>query len=188
MFQLARTARTGLLFLGITATAALGLGGCKKLVHGRDKDPCSLLTDAEIASAMKLAVTSHKGEKDSCEWTLGSGAQGGMVTLLKSSKGAEAILNATLGTGTPVAGVGDSATWLGGALPILVVHAKGEIYRLSVMSPPLMTPESATTKTVVVDRQKTASGGTLEKSAVSFDWPKLESAAVVLSNTFIGRL
>jgi hypothetical protein len=187
MSQLDRMARTGLLYFGI-ATAALGLVGCKKLLHGGEKDLCSLLTNAEIESAMKLKVASHKGEKDSCEWTLGGGAQSGMVTLMKSSTGAEAILNATLGTGTPVAGVGDSATWLGGAMPILVVHAKSEIYRLSVMSPPLMTPESASTKTVVVERHSTGPGASLEKSAVSFDWPKLESAAVVLSKTFLGRL
>ena len=187
MSQLDRMARKALLCFGI-ATAALGPLGCKGLAHAREKDPCSLLTDAEIESAMKLKVTSHKGEKEGCEWVLGAGAQSGMVTLMKSSKASEAILNATLGTGTPVAGVGDSATWLGGMMPILVVHAKSEIYRLSVMSPPLMTPESASTKTVVVERHQTGPGGSLEKSAVSFDWPKLESAAVVLSKTFIGRL
>ena len=73
-------------------------------------------------------------------------------------------------------------------MPILVVHAKGEIYRLSVMSPPLMTPESATTKTVVVERRQTGTGSTIEKDAVSFDWPKLESGAVVLTKACIGRL
>lgn len=187
MPPLDRMARTGLRY-GILALLALELGGCKKLLHAGKKDLCALLTDAEIESAMKLKVVSHKGDKDTCEWVLGGGAQSGRVTLMKSSKGAEAILNATLGTGTPVSGVGDSATWLGGMMPILVVHTKGEIYRLSVMSPPLMTPESASTKTVVVERHVTGPGGSLEKSAVSFDWPKLESAAVALSNTFIGRL
>ena len=172
----------------LLVTAASGLFGCKKLLHAAPKDMCALLTEAEIESAMKLKVTSHKGDQDSCSWTLGSGAQAGLVTLMKSSKGAEAVLNATLGAGTPVAGVGDSAMWLGGMMPILVVHAKREIYRLSVMSPPLMTPESATTKTVVVERRQTGTGSTIEKDAVSFDWPKLESGAVVLTKAFIGRL
>ncbi len=172
----------------VLAMAASGALGCKRLVHGAKKDTCALLTDAEIESAMKLKVTSHKGDGDSCEWQLGSGAQSGIVGLMKSSAGAEAILGGTLGKGTPVAGVGDSASWLGGMTPILVVHAKSEIYRLSVTSPPLMTPDSASTKTTVVNRQKTTSGGTLETDAVSLDWPKLEAGAVVLAKTFIGRL
>ena len=174
--------------VGMVATAAFGLFGCKKLVHSKAKDPCALLTDAEIESAMKLKVTSHKGEEGNCEWVLGSGAQTGSVSLMKSSKGAEVVLNSTLGKGTPVAGVGESAMWLGGMMPILVVHAKGEIYRLSVMSPPLMTPDSASTKTVVLDRHQTGNGTTLEKDAVSFDWPKLESGAVELSKAFLARL
>jgi hypothetical protein len=176
------------LYLGMIATAAFGVVGCKRLVHSKAKDACTLLTDAEIESAMKLKVTSHKGEDNSCEWVLGSGAQTGTVGLMKSSKGAEAVLNSTLGEGTPVVGVGDSAKWLGGMMPILVVHTKGEIYRLSVMSPPLMTPESASTKTVVVDRRQTGPGTTLEKDAVSFDWPQLQSGAVVLAKAFIARL
>jgi len=170
------------------AAAALATAGCKRLGHPAAKDTCTLLTDAEIESAMKLKVASHKGDKDSCEWTLGSGAQSGIVNLMKSSAGAEAILNGTLGKGTPVAGVGDSAMWLGGMTPILVVHAKGEIYRLSVSSPPLMTPDSASTKTTVVNRHTTTSGGTIGTDAVSFDWPKLEAGAIVLSKAFIGRL
>ncbi|MDB5219703.1 MAG: hypothetical protein JWO86_7630 [Myxococcaceae bacterium] len=172
----------------VLGAALFGALGCKRLGHAAKKDPCTLLTDAEIEAAMKLKVTSHKGDGDSCEWQLGSGAQSGIVGLMKSSAGAEAILNGTLGKGTPVAGVGDSASWLGGMTPILVVHAKGDIYRLSVTSPPLMTPDSASTKTTVVDRHKTTSGGTLETDAVSFDWPKLESGAVVLSKAFIARL
>jgi hypothetical protein len=176
------------LFLGLLAMAAFGALGCKKLLHAKGKDPCALLTDAEIESAMKLKVTSHKGDETGCEWVLGSGAQTGLVGLMKSSRGAEAVLNATLGKGTPVAGVGDSATWLGGMTPVLVVNAKGDIYRLSVMSPPLMTPESASTKTVVVERHTTGPGATIEKDAVSFDWPLLESGAVTLSKAFIGRL
>ena len=176
------------LYLGMLVTAVLGLGGCKKLLRSASKDPCALLTDAEIESAMKLKVSSHKGEEDNCEWTLGEGAQSGMVTLMKSSSGAEAVLNATLGKGTPVAGVGDSAMWLGGMMPILVIHAKGDIYRLSVMSPPLMTPDSASIKTQVVEKHTTATGTTLEKDAVSFDWPKLQAGAVVLSKAFLGRL
>lgn len=179
------------LYLGIALAALVGLGGCKKLIGaatGGPKDMCALLTDAEIESAMKLKISSHKGEKENCEWTLGSGAQTGMVTLMKSSTGAEAVLNATLGKGTPVTGVGDSAMWLGGMMPIMVVNAKGEIYRLSVMSPPLMTPDSASTKTVVLEKHQNANGTTTEKDGVSFDWPKLEAAAVVLSNAFIGRL
>jgi hypothetical protein len=173
----------------VLATATSGALGCKRLVgHAAKKDLCALLTDAEIESAMKLKVTSHKGDGDSCEWQLGSGAQSGIVGLMKSSAGAEAILGGTLGKGTPVAGVGDSASWLGGMTPILVVHAKSEIYRLSVTSPPLMTPDSASTKTTVVNRHKTTSGGTLETDAVSFDWPKLEAGAVTLSKAFIGRL
>jgi hypothetical protein len=173
----------------VLAAATSGALGCKRLVgHGAKKDMCGLLTDAEVESAMKLKVASHKGDGDSCEWQLGSGAQSGIVGLMKSSAGAEAILGGTLGKGTPVAGVGDSASWLGGMTPILVVHAKSEIYRLSVTSPALMTPDSASTKTTVVNRQKTTSGGTLETDAVSIDFPKLEAAAVTLSKAFIGRL
>ena len=171
------------------ATAVLGLGGCKKLLHGGSKDMCTLLTDAEIESAMKLKVASHKGDKDSCEWTLGGGAQSGLVSLMKSSTGAEAILNATLGKGTPVTGVGDSATWLGGFTPVLVVHAKGEIYRVTATSPPLMTADGgASVTTKVVERHQTASGGTLGTDAVSFDWPLLEAGSVALAKAFIGRL
>jgi hypothetical protein len=51
-----------------------------------------------------------------------------------------------------------------------------------------MTPDSASTKTTVVERHKTASGGTVGTDAVSFDWPKRQSGAVVLSKAFIGRL
>jgi hypothetical protein len=179
--------RVNALYLGILALAVFGALGCKKLVHAKAKanDTCGLLTDAEIESAMKLKVSSHKGDADSCEWVLGSGT--GLVGLMKSSKGAEAVLNGALGTGTPVAGVGDSAMWLGGMTPILVVHTKGEIYRLSVTSPPLMTPQSASTKTVVVERHQ-AGSGTIEKQAISFDYPELESGAVVLAKAFIGRL
>ena len=112
------------LYLGIFAAAVIGLGGCKKLLHkatGSSAGGCSLLTDAEIESAMGLKVASHKGEEDNCEWNLGSPSEPGMVSLMKSSAGAEAVLNATLGKGTPVAGVGDSAMWLGGMMPILVL-------------------------------------------------------------------
>ncbi|MDB4994669.1 MAG: hypothetical protein JWM74_2101 [Myxococcaceae bacterium] len=181
--------RTCGLYLGILAAVTFGALGCKRVSHStaKGKDTCGLLTDAEIESAMKMKVTSHKGDPDSCEWVLGTGAQVGLVGLMKSSKGAEAVLNSALGAGTPVAGVGDSAMWLGGMTPVLVVHAKGEIYRLSVTSPVLMTPQSASTKTVVVERRQVGSG-TMEKQAVSFDWPDLESGAVVLSKAFIGRL
>jgi hypothetical protein len=179
------------LYLGIALAALVGLGGCKKLIGaagGGPKDMCALLTDAEIEAALKLKVSSHKGDKDSCEWTLGSGALSGMAMLMKSSTGAEAVLNATLGKGTPVTGVGDSAMWLGGMMPIMVIHAKGDIYRLTVTSPPLMTPDSATVKTQVVEKHATANGGAIEKDAVSFDYPKLEAAAVTLANAFIARL
>ena len=100
------------LYIGILAAAVLGLGGCKKLLRkatGTTPDICALLKDAEIESAMGLKVESHKGDEDSCEWNLGSPAEPGIVTLMKSSEGAEAVLNATLGKGTPVEGVGDSA-------------------------------------------------------------------------------
>ena len=179
------------LYLGILAAAVLGLGGCTKLLRkatGSTPDVCALLKDAEIESAMSLKVASHKGDGDSCEWTLGDTTDPGMVTLMKSSEGAEAVLNATLGKGTPVAGVGDSAMWLGGMMPILVVKAKGDIYRLSVMSPPLMKPESATSKTVVLEKRQTGPNTTLEKDAVSIDFPKLEGGAVTLAKAFIGRL
>src|SRR5450432_244448 len=139
------------LYFGIVTTTVFGLCGCKKLLHPASKDSCALLTDAEIESAMKLKVTSHKGEDDSCSWGLGGGAQSGLVSLMKSSSGAELVLNATLGKGAPVEGVGDSATWLGGMTPIMVVHTNGDIFRLSVMSAPLMTPDSASTKTTVVE-------------------------------------
>ena len=176
------------LYFGTLATALLGLCGCKKLLHPASKDSCALLTDQEIESAMKLKVVSHKGEDDNCSWVLGGGVQSGLVSLMKSSSGAELVLNATLGKGVPVEGVGDSATWLGGMTPILVVHTNGDIYRLSVMSAPLMTPDSASTKTTVVERHKTGPGATVELQAVAFDWPKLESGAVVLSKAFIARL
>ena len=135
------------LYLGILATAVFGLCGCKRLLRPASKDSCALLTDQEIESTMKLKITSHKGDDDSCSWVLGGGAQSGLVALMKSSSGAELVLNATLGKGAPVEGVGDSATWLGGMTPIMVVHTNGDIYRLSVMSAPLMTPDSASTKT-----------------------------------------
>lgn len=137
---------------------------------------------------MGLKVASRKQDDDGCEWNLGGGVEVGMVGLMKSSEGAEVVLNATLGKGTPVAGVGDSAMWLGGMMPILVVHAKGDIYRLSVMSPPLMTADSATSKTVVLEKKQTGPNTTLEKDAVSIDFPKLQGGAVTLAKTFIGRL
>ena len=73
-------------------------------------------------------------------------------------------------------------------MPILVVKAKGDIYRLSVTSPPLMKPESATSKTVVLEKRQTGPNTTLEKDAVSIDFPKLEAGAVTLAKVFIGRL
>jgi hypothetical protein len=177
------------LYLGIFAVAILALGGCKKLLHkatGSTADICALLTDAEIESAMSLKIVSHKGAEGNCEWNLGSPTEPGLVTLMKSSAGAEAILNATLGKGTPVAGVGDSAMWLGGMMPILVVHAKGDIYRLTVMSPPLM--KSMTSKTVVLEKHATGPNSTIEKDAVSLDFPQLLSGAETLAKAFIGRL
>ena len=168
-----------LLCLAILVASSFGAPGCKKSSEPGSaaegtatvEEPvsafCNLLSDAEIEAATKLKVTKHHGEDLACDWTLGSGAQSGVVNVMKSN---ETLEKAAPRNAPPklVPGVGDSAEWLGGATPTLVFRAKGGVYRLSVSAPSLMT------------------AGTTDNNSV--DFPELKAAATSLGKAAVGRL
>ena len=166
-----------LLCLAILVTASFQAAGCKKASEPGSTEAmteaksegalCSLLTDAEVEAATKLKVGEHHGDDVGCKWNIGGGAQSGFVSVMKSS---DALEKSAPRNAPPklVPGVGESAEWLGGATPTLVIRAKGGVYRLAVTSPPLMT------------------AGSGENASV--DFPELKAAATTLGKALVGRL
>lgn len=108
---------------------------CPRAAFAAAPDPCSLLTDSQVSSALGVATGAGKSTGKICRWAVPGGKPGvspALVLTLQDAKAfdfAKAPTKSPTLVKTPVSGVGDDAVFNAiGAAALTLTVKKGDTY------------------------------------------------------------
>ncbi|MGH7685031.1 MAG: hypothetical protein ACREMT_11850, partial [Vulcanimicrobiaceae bacterium] len=152
---------------------------------GSTKDPCKLITQAEVEAASgKKVIKADPMADNGCGWVLagpdGTTPSGNITMQILPELAAKVI--PMFGEQKPISGLGDKAEWVGGLAPTLRVHTKGNVLNFMLVDPSAMMKNPGITEKPV--GPQTTTGG---NSAVNMEYPDLEKTAIALAKDALAR-